>query len=90
MDARAMKRMKRFVLVQSDEKDPIWKSSDNLFSRMNSEKSEDDGSCSSKEEQEVPSISVGPAESSPSTSGHLAVPSSSTSGGLAVPSPGLT
>lgn len=26
-----MKRMKRFVLGQSDEKDPMWKSSDNLL-----------------------------------------------------------
>ena len=45
-----MKRMKRFILVQSDEKDTIWKSSDNLLAgiaRMNSEKGEDDASSSS-------------------------------------------
>lgn len=37
-----MRRIKRFVLAQSTEKDPIWKSSDNLMPgipRMNGETS---------------------------------------------------
>ena len=39
VDALGMKRIKRFVLAENSEKDPIWKSSDNLMaslSRMNS------------------------------------------------------
>ncbi|XP_043279502.1 acetyl-CoA carboxylase isoform X2 [Venturia canescens] len=42
-----MKRIKRFVLAQSDETDPIWKSSDNLLAgiaRMNSVSSDGDAS----------------------------------------------
>ena len=40
-----MKRMKRFVLAQRGERDPIWKSSDNLLAgiiRMNSNNNEED------------------------------------------------
>lgn len=47
-----MKRIKRFVLAQSSEKDPIWKSSDNLLAgivRMNSENNEEEDKEDSKE-----------------------------------------
>ncbi|XP_033221569.1 acetyl-CoA carboxylase isoform X2 [Belonocnema kinseyi] len=47
-----MKRIKRFVLAQSGEKDPIWKSSDNLLAgivRMINENNEEEDKEDSKE-----------------------------------------
>lgn len=71
-----MRRIKRFVLVQSDEKDPMWKSSDNLFAEMvrkNSDVTSNDGSTCSKDSEQITVLS-GSSQSSSS------VATSSTSG----------
>ena len=51
LETSVMKRIKRFVLAQSGEKDPIWKSSDNLLAgivRMNSENNNEEDKEDSK------------------------------------------